>query len=554
VCSSDLEALSKSQAIITFDLDGNIIEANENFCSVVGYQLAEIVGKHHRIFVDPAYAQTKAYSDFWAELRDGKFDRAQYRRIGKGGREIWIEASYNPVFRNGRPWRVMKIATDITATKMKSLDDAAKLDAVSRSQAIIEFLPDGTILDANENFCATLGYRLDEIRGKHHRIFCDPAYVASRDYADFWAKLAKGEFIANEFVRYAKDGRPVWIQAAYNPVLDASGRVRKVVKFATDVTCRMTSIDQLSKAISELASGNLTVSLSERMVPSMEKMRADFNDAAKMLQTTISTICENARVISANSQHLQDASGAFAMRIEKQAASLEETAAALEELTTTVADSSERAREASSLVAQTRQGAEKSGEVVGTAIEAMNRIEQSSKEINNIIGVIDEIAFQTNLLALNAGVEAARAGDSGKGFAVVAQEVRELAQRSAKAAKEIKGLIHISAEQVGSGVRLVHETGSALSEIVGQVIRIDQNVKAIAEAGQQQSVGLREINGAVNMLDQATQQNAATAEETTAASFTLAEEAASLTELLSQFRHEPTTAYGHREIGLRRAG
>jgi methyl-accepting chemotaxis protein len=270
----------------------------------------------------------------------------------------------------------------------------------------------------------------------------------------------------------------------------------------------------------------------------MEKTRTDFNLAIERLRSTIQGIFENAGMISANARQLQDTSGNIARRTEQQAASVEETAAALEEVTTTVADSSNRAVEAGQLVAATRTAAEKSGQVVQTAIEAMGRIENSSKEITNIIGVIDEIAFQTNLLALNAGVEAARAGESGKGFAVVAQEVRELAQRSAKAAKEIKALIQISSEQVGSGVTLVNQTGAALTEIVAQVIRIDGNVTAIVESARQQAIGLREINSAVNHIDQGTQQNAAMIEESNAASDSLASEMVNLLDQLRQFRFD----------------
>ncbi|MFN3502749.1 MAG: methyl-accepting chemotaxis protein, partial [Allorhizobium sp.] len=230
------------------------------------------------------------------------------------------------------------------------------------------------------------------------------------------------------------------------------------------------------------------------------------------------------------------ASDSLSKRTEQQAAAVEETAAALEQITQAVAASTERASEAGKLVARTKEGAERSGLVVRNAIEAMSQIENSSKQISNIIGVIDDIAFQTNLLALNAGVEAARAGEAGKGFAVVAQEVRELAQRSATAAKEIKALINTSSDQVKTGVQLVGETGKALEQIVIEVKDINTNVAAIVEASREQSTGLSEINKAVNAMDQNTQQNAAMVEESTAASHSLAKQAASLRELVSQFR------------------
>ena len=268
----------------------------------------------------------------------------------------------------------------------------------------------------------------------------------------------------------------------------------------------------------------------------METVRKDFNEAVAGLNDTMRTVETNANAIASGAQEIRSAADDLAKRTEQQAASVEETAAALDEITTTVGDSSRRADEAGSLVAQTRVGAEKSGAVVKKAIDAMGQIEQSSREISNIIGVIDDIAFQTNLLALNAGVEAARAGEAGKGFAVVAQEVRELAQRSASAAKDIKALITTSGEQVKSGVALVDETGRALQAILAIVQEVHTNVAAIVEASREQSTGLREINTAVNSMDQATQQNAAMVEESTAASHAMAREAEALHTLIRRFR------------------
>ncbi|MGV1791446.1 methyl-accepting chemotaxis protein [Rhizobium sp. A37_96] len=531
-----LSAVSKSQAIIEFDLQGKVLTANENFCRALGYELKEIVGNHHRMFCEPAYVATSAYQDFWARLGRGEYEAGTYKRLAKGNREIWIQASYNPVFRNGKPVKVVKFAVDVTEAKRKAIDDAGKLDAISRSQAVIEFLPTGEILTANENFCSAMGYTLGEIVGKHHSIFCEPAYARTEEYKRFWQRLAQGEFIANEFVRYGKGGKEIWIQAAYNPIVGADGQVYKVVKFATDVTSRMSAIGELGGALRSLSEGDLTKTLEHAFVPSMEQLRHDFNATIHRLSETLTTVGDNASAIAAGSRELGDSAEAFSRRTEQQAASVEETAAALEEITTTVADSSQRAEEAGRLVAETKRGAEQSGTVVRSAVAAMDQIEKSSREITNIIGVIDDIAFQTNLLALNAGVEAARAGEAGKGFAVVAQEVRELAQRSASAAKEIKALITASSEHVKSGVGLVGQTGKALEQIVTQVGDINTNVAAIVKASKEQTIGLREINSAINSLDQTTQQNAAMVEESTAASLRLANEADALHTLLAQFR------------------
>lgn len=534
--SEDMNAISTSQAMIWFKPDGTVLSANENFCKTLGYELSDIVGKHHSVFCEDAIRNSPDYGTFWSELASGRFQSGQFRRQTKNGQDVWIEATYNPVFRGSRVVRVLKIASDITRTKIQALDDSNRLRAIDLSQAIIEFEPNGQIFKVNTNFLNAVGYREEEVIGQHHSMFCDPAYRTSAEYQQFWERLRAGEYIADNFMRVGKGGRKVWIQAAYTPVFSSRGVVYKVVKVATDITARMVAVETIGKAIGRLASGDLTVEITDKIDTALEQTRIDFNNAARSLESTVGSIQHSAEVLAANAEVIRSVSDNIARNTEQQAASVEETAAAIDHITTTVRDSSSRAAEASQLVAATRTSAEVSGQIVDDATDAMGKIEESSKEIENIISVIDEIAFQTNLLALNAGVEAARAGEAGKGFAVVAQEVRELAQRSAKAAKEIKALIAASAGSVNHGVKLVAQTGEALRDIVQKVLEVDGNVQAISAAARDQTIGINEINASIGTLDKGAQTNAATVEEANAAAQTLAEEASHLYNMIARFK------------------
>jgi methyl-accepting chemotaxis protein len=425
--------------------------------------------------------------------------------------------------------------------------------AFNRSQAVIEFSLDGTIIKANQNFLDAMGYTADEIVGRHHRLFVPADEVSKPEYKEFWAILNRGEFLANKYLRLGKGGREVWIQATYNPILDADGKPVKVVKFATDVTeieldrkrrlqeqqaahaRQEQAMAAIGAGLSAVAAGDLMARIDGDFPSEYARLQTDFNAAIASLAEAMGAIIGATRSIDGATAEIAQAADDLSRRTEQQAASLEETAAALDELTATVKRTAEGAKEARDVVGAARTDAEASGQVVGEAVAAMGQIEQSSAQISQIIGVIDEIAFQTNLLALNAGVEAARAGDAGRGFAVVASEVRALAQRSAEAAKEIKALISASTEQVAQGVGLVGKTGDALQRIVSQVGRITGLVSEIAASAQEQATGLQEVNTAVNQMDQMTQQNAAMVEESTAASQALAQDAGELTRLISRF-------------------
>jgi len=436
----------------------------------------------------------------------------------------------------------------------KTMELEAKVAAVSRCQAMIEFQLDGTIVTANQNFLDCLGYGEAEIIGRHHRIFVEPREAESNDYRAFWDRLNRGEFISGIFKRIGKGNRTVWIQATYFPLLTPAGKPFKVVKFATDITQaeneRLRSeanrqkheaeqaqiVASLTRSIEEQTDGNLTYRIGEAFPDSYETLRINFNNSMEKLQQAMLAISAGTEAIGSGAGEVSTAADDLSHRTEQQAANLEETAASLDEITTTVQKTASKAKHAHDAVSTVRVEADKSAVVVRKAMEAMSAISKSSQEITQIIGVIDEIAFQTNLLALNAGVEAARAGEAGRGFAVVASEVRALAQRSADAAKEIKGLIYTSTAQVEDGVELVTETGRTLERIVGQVVEINDAVSSIAAAAQQQSAGLNQVNTAINQMDQVTQQNAAMVEETTAASHSLARETDELRALVARFK------------------
>lgn len=420
--------------------------------------------------------------------------------------------------------------------RLQNIDYQEQMAAISRSQGIIEFTTEGEIVTANPNFLKAIDYRLDEVKGRHHSMLVSPDYARSPEYTEFWNALRRGEVQSAEFTRYGKNGKVVVINAAYNPIVDSKGKVTKVVKFATDVTDRVNAVNAIGSALKRLADGDLSFNLETPFARDFEELRHTMNEAITQMRNTLGSVAQSTGQIDNGTREISQSAEDLSKRTEQQAASLEETAAALDEITVNVTNASKRAEEARHAAATASENAVRSGKVVDDAVGAMSRIESSSNQISNIIGVIDEIAFQTNLLALNAGVEAARAGEAGKGFAVVAQEVRELAQRSAQAAKEIKELIRNSSNEVSTGVKLVSETGEALRTIQQNIVAVNEHMEAITSSAREQATGLSEVNSAVNQMDQVTQQNAAMVEETNAASATLAQETARLRELIEKFR------------------
>ncbi len=578
-----LAALDRVQAVIEFTPDGKVLHANENFLKTLGYALDEVKGQHHRIFCDPAYTATAEYTLFWQKLNRGEFEAGTFRRIGKGNKEVWIQASYNPVIDgNGKVTKVVKYAIDITDAQNRSSENAGKMAAIDRTQASIEFALDGKVLWANENFLKTLGYSLEEVKGQHHRIFCEPSYANSHDYVAFWQKLNRGEIDAGLYRRIGKGGKEVWIQAAYTPIADAAGRLSKVVKYATDVTATQQLVLSTQSVAEQASSGNLSARLSSTGLSGALKtladsvnglldavarpivevksaaaamaegdltatMKGDYEGAFAELRDAFNASTDSLRNVITKTQTALAAMGAattdiaqgnnnLSQRTQEQASALEETASSLEELTSTVKQNAGNATQANQLAASAKEAAEKGGTVVSAAVEAMRAVTDSSKKVGDIIGVIEQLAFQTNMLALNAAVEAARAGDQGRGFAVVAAEVRNLAQRSSGAAKEISELLKTSSERTAHGASLVNDSGTALKEIVLAVKKVSDIIGEISTASDEQASGIGQINQAVTSMDKMTQQNAALVEEAATAADSLSSQARSVLETFAFFK------------------
>jgi methyl-accepting chemotaxis protein len=434
-----LAALDKSVGIIELDLDGHVITANENLLSVVGYTLDEIKGKHHSTFVEPPYRESQEYKDFWTRMRRGEFEAGRYKRVGKGGKEIWIEATYNPVLdRDGKPLKIVKFATDITKQMQDQADLRGQVEAIGKSQAVISFDLNGTILEANANFLQALGYTLPEIQGRHHSMFVDDTTRNSPDYAAFWNRLKAGEYQAAQYKRIGKGGREVWIQASYNPIFDANGRPYKVVKYATDITEQVQLLNNLRRMIDK-----------------------NFGEIDRAIQ-------ESADESNAATRAAGETSG----NVRTMAAAAEELAASVAEIAQSMAQSR------TATAAATKQAHD--------AGEFTTKLAQAAEAMGGIVDLIKNIAGQINLLALNATIEAARAGEAGRGFAVVATEVKSLAAQAAKATEQITGEIN-AVQTVSTGVV------DALKAIATSVSTMQDHAVSTAAAVEEQSVVTQEM-------------------------------------------------------------
>jgi len=530
-------AISKSQAVIEFDMDGKIITANQNFLDALGYRLEEIQGKHHSMFVTPAMRESAEYRAFWANLNRGEHQAAEYKRIGKGGREVWIQASYNPILdRNGKPCKVIKFAIDITAQKIRSMEDAGKMAAIGRAQAVIEFNLDGTIITANDIFLKVLGYSLAEIQGKHHSMFVAPAERDSSGDREFWAKLNRGEFQSAEYKRFGKGGKEVWILASYNPILDDSGKPFKVVKFASDVSEQKLKTADFagqieaigkSQAVIEFSMDGIVLDANENFLKTLGYSLAEIkgkhhsmfvqpeehqSDAYRVFWASLNRgefqSAEYKRIgkggkevwIQASYNPIRDLNGkpykvvkyatdttaqvVARMKSESVRGMMESVAAGAEQLNSSV-------REISEAMVKSKETASAAVDRVEVADQQAQRLSTAAGAMSSIVQLIGDITGQINLLALNATIESARAGEAGRGFAVVAAEVKNLAnqakQATDKIGQEIGNLNDISSDVVG-----------ALNSIKNAIQSVSEYVSSTAAAIEEQSTVTGEMSSSMS--------------------------------------------------------
>lgn len=437
------QAILRSQALIEFLPDGTIVDANENFLKAVGYSLADIKGRHHAIFVPEEIRNTAEYRRFWDRLKAGESISGEIPRLRKSGEEIWLQATYTPVLgRGGKVDRVVKVATDITAEKRRTMEREGMLAALERSQAVIAFDLDATILDANQNFLSAMGYAREEVVGRKHAIFLKQGEADSREYKEFWDKLRRGEYHSGIFHRVGKGGRDIWIQASYNPILDANGKPFKVVKFASDITDRI-----------------------------LRRQRLDA--AGLQIETDLDDVAHSLSDASAQAANVAEASGRASTSVQTVAAAAEEMVASVEEITRQVG-------QAMAIAAKAVTSAERT-------MKIMDGLAEDAQQIGEVIELIESIADQTNLLALNATIEAARAGEAGKGFAVVASEVKNLASQTARATERIS-------QQISSVQNSSTQADEAINEIMEVIRDISEISTSISSAMGEQSSVTREIS------------------------------------------------------------
>lgn len=544
-------AINRVMAVIEFDLQGRILTANQNFLQLMGYRLDELVGQHHRLFVDAQTAASSDYHQFWQRLNNGECLADRYPRVTKSGRCVWIEASYNPVFdKHNRPVKIVKFATNITSRVEAEFDAKGRLDAINRAMAVIEFDLEGKILAVNDNFLQVMGYSRQEVVGHHHRMFVESSYAQSSEYPRFWNRLARGEYFARTYKRVAKGGRIVWIEATYNPIFGSDGKPVKVVKYAMDVSANPNTrllknvVQDAVDLLEAVAKGDLTRDFRQEyrdyeltmFYPLVLQLQAAIQQMLQSLQSSVGeaskvshTVRDVAQSVSGNAEQLR-------LGMQSQLSALQTMASQMQAMNHSVQTNTQTSQEVAVMARNMQQQTKEGMSVMQQTINAMQAMSASSTQIVDIVAMIDAISFQTNLLALNAAVEAARAGEHGRGFAVVAGEVRELANKSANAAKDIRQLIGDSLARIQTGTRLADQSGDMLDAINHHITQVAEKVDQIAQSSTVQSDVIQQVSYSVNQVERITEANNEQVHSANAAAESLSKEADTLHSNMSYFK------------------
>ncbi|QSN64143.1 MULTISPECIES: PAS domain-containing methyl-accepting chemotaxis protein [unclassified Caballeronia] len=557
----------KERAVVEFSPDGVILRANANFLTLMGYRADEVVGSHHRIFCDAAYANSQAYQDFWIMLASGREASGEFRRLNKTRSEVWIHGSYTPVLdESGNVQKIVKVATDITGARTLADDHAGKVRAMERAQAVIEFDLHGHVLAANDLFLHLMGYSLEEVKGQHHRMFCEPSYLNTDAYRSFWEKLGRGEYDAGQYKRIAKGGREVWIQATYNPIYSSDGRLIKIVKFASDITefkrgvaerdGRLAAIDRANAVVEFDLEGNVLAANQNftdaigytlrEIVGKHHRMFCDpettataeyrdfwarlsrgdyhagrFERVSKhgyrvWLQATYNPVLDESGRPYKIVKYASDIT-AQVERERRMQASLIAMSEKIDELSQSIDGIAARTREATAVATETQAEADTGGRTLAESMSAIKEIEQSSAGISEVVKVISEIATQTNMLAFNAAIEAARAGEHGLGFSVVASEVRRLAERCSQATNEIRRHIDESVHRIKTGSETSGRAADGFDRIRAGVHRTTETIAGIHQVTEKQATATRTVSELLRELTLVTGGEAAVRSSSTVA-------------------------------------